>query len=140
MTPIHLTTGDDARLGGIDLTISLTPAQAKAISSDAALMADWVHSALIAMAMLRTGCETAGPAEWQHAITDVDQHLLPRVQGIRDALIRAHADTGGTVQALADAMAVARSTAQHRRQVVTRTSPSTWETWAKTDSPEPTSD
>ncbi|MEV7518918.1 hypothetical protein AB0O03_28725 [Streptomyces diastaticus] len=139
MDPITITTGPDTRLGGLDFTISLTPAQAQAISTDAAAMADWFHSALAAMATLRTDAAAMGPTDSSTAINDVDRRLLPRIQGIRDALIRTHAKNGGTVQSLADAMDIARSTAQHRRQaVLTRTLPSTWERWANEGGAHPT--
>ncbi|MFJ4343628.1 MULTISPECIES: hypothetical protein [unclassified Streptomyces] len=140
--PIDFAYGDDARMGGVDITISLSPAQAKAIGGEAGVMADWFHSALWAMALLRTGRNTAGhpyfagPHDWYTPINDLDHRLIPRLEGIRDAVVRAHARSGGTVQDLALAMDVPRSTAQHRREVLTRAMPSTWETWAEDGGPE----
>ncbi|MFB8384960.1 hypothetical protein [Streptomyces rubiginosohelvolus] len=142
MDPISYTHGDDARMNGLDITISLTPAQAKAIGGEAGTMADWFHSALWAMAMLRTGRNSAGepyfagPNDWYTPINDLDHRLIPRLEGIRDAVVRAHARSGGTVQDLALAMDVPRSTAQHRREVLTRATPSGWESWAEDGGPE----
>lgn len=142
MDPISFTYGDDARMKGVDITISLTPAQAKAIGGEAGTMADWFHSALWAMATLRTGRNAAGepyfagPNDWYTPINDLDNRLIPRLEGIRDAVVRAHARSGGTVQDLALAMDVVRSTAQHRREVLTRAMPSGWESWAEDGGPE----
>lgn len=142
MDPIHVTTGDGARLGGMDLTISLSPSQAKAIGSDAGPMADWFHSALWAMALLRSGRNTAGepyfagPDDWYTPINDLDNRLIRRLEGIRDAVVRAHARSGGTVQDLAHAMDVGRSTAQYRREALLAAMPSTWEQWAEDGGPE----
>ncbi|MFD0078993.1 hypothetical protein ACFVIY_42350, partial [Streptomyces sp. NPDC127166] len=96
-----------------------------------------------ALAILRTGivpaCQDdadARPARpatadtWSTAIHDVDRRLLPRIEGIRDAAMRAHSASGGSVGQLARAMDVARSTAQYRREVLQRATPSDWETWA----------
>ena len=142
MDPTHITTGDAARLGGMDLTISLSPSQAKAIGADAARMADWLHSALWAMALLRSGRSTAGepyfagPDDWYTPINDLDNRLIRRLEGIRDAVVRAHARSGGTVQDLAHAMDVGRSTAQYRREALLAAMPSIWEEWAEDGGPQ----
>lgn len=142
MDPISYTYGDDARMNGVDITISLTPAQAKALGDEAGSMANWLHSALWATALLRTGRNSAGepyfagPADWYTTINDLDLRLIPRLEGIRDAVVRAHARSGGTVQDLAYAMDVARSTAQHRREVLTQAYPSDWERWAEDGGPQ----
>ncbi|MFF7258616.1 hypothetical protein [Streptomyces microflavus] len=140
--PIGFTYGDDARLGGVDITISLSPSQAKAIGSEAGTMADWFHSALWALALLRSGRSTAGepyfagPNDWYTPINDLDNRLIRRLEGIRDAAIRSHARSGGTVQELAYAMDVPRSTAQYRREALLAAMPSTWEQWAEDGGPE----
>lgn len=145
MDPISFVPADESRLGGTDVVISLTAAESKALGMELGTLADWFHSALWAMAILRTGHVSgnphaphtdgrtdhpATPGDWYTVINDLDHRLLPRIEGIRDAAVRAHADCGGSVGDLALAMDVARSTAQYRREVLQRSTPSTWETWA----------
>jgi hypothetical protein len=140
--PIAFVPSGESRLGGGDIVISLTPAQSKALGMEVGTMADWFHSALWAMAMLRTGRNSAGdpyfagPADWYTPINDLDNRLIPRLEGIRDAVVRAHARSGGTVQHLALAMDVSRSTAQYRREALLAAMPSTWERWAEDGGPD----
>ncbi|MEU5221002.1 hypothetical protein AB0G79_33045 [Streptomyces sp. NPDC020807] len=142
MDPIAFVPPKESRLGGGDLVISLTPNQSKALGPEAGPLADWFHSALMALALLRTGRNSegepyfAGPADWYTVINDLDHRLIPRLEGIRDAAVRAHARTGGTVQDLAFAMDVARSTAQYRREALLKAMESVWETWAVDGGPE----
>lgn len=151
--PISVSHGDQARRGGMDITISLTPAEAKAVGDgEAERVAEWFHSALWALAILRSGHvpaepdaphadarkdHPATPGDWYTVINDLDHSLLPRVEGIRDAAVRAHAELGGSVGDLARAMDVRRSTAQYRREVLQRSASSIWETWAKSGGPQP---
>lgn len=132
--------GRDAEQGATDIVISLTAAQAKAVGPEAGTLADWFDTALWALAMLRNGdASEAGEttptvptvAHWRTAINDLDHHLLPRVEGIRDAVIRAHDACGASVGELALAMDVARSTAQYRRDVLRNSEQSVWERWAR---------
>lgn len=124
--------------GGLDITIHLTADQARAIGPEAAPLADWFHTAFIALAALRSGLGTGdehpaappAPDLWRTVINDLDVQLIPRLEGLRDAAIRAHAAEGGTYGQLANAMDVSRSTAQSRREVITRRKPSRWELWA----------
>lgn len=134
MDPIHTSSGERARLGGLDVTISFTPEEAEALGIEAGMLADWLHSALIALARLRRGEMTTERA-WD-AITAVQTRLLPRLEGVRDASIRAHADAGGTYGDLALAMDVSRSTAQYRRDVLSSSEPSMWEVWATSGGPQ----
>ncbi|MER7050395.1 hypothetical protein ABT391_36820 [Streptomyces jumonjinensis] len=140
--PIHFSSGPDARLGGLDITISLTHAQQKALGADSGNMADWLHTAFWAMAVLRTGRNSqgepyiAGPDDWFGAITALEHRLLPRLQGVRDAVVRAHADSGGSIGDLSLAMDVVRSTAQYRREALMKARPTGWETWAVDGGPE----
>jgi hypothetical protein len=139
--PVAFSYGPDSRMGGVDITISLTRTQADALGGEAGTMADWLHTALWALAMLRTGQDSQGrpyipgPNDWHTAINDVDRRLLPRLEGLRDALVRAHADGGGSVGDLALAMDVARSTAQYRRDAIRRQEPGLWEQWATSGGP-----
>lgn len=137
--PIAFVPSQESRLGGGDIVISLTPEQSQKLGMDVGMLADWFHSALWALATLRT----TGPAEqtvsansWHTMINDVDHRLLPRLEGIRDALIRAHAANGGSVGDLALAMDVARSTAQYRRDVLRNSSPGLFEQWAVSGGPQ----
>lgn len=86
------------------------------------------HSALTALSHLRHG--QGDSPDWARAVSALEVDLLPRLGGIRDASIRAHAAARGSVGQLATAMAVARSTAQSRREAVTKNAPSKWENWA----------
>ncbi|MEU8764972.1 hypothetical protein [Streptomyces sp. NPDC048659] len=118
-----------------DITISLTQDQAQALGPEAEAMATWLHSALTAMARLRTG--PAGtdldPADLTQPLTDLHTQLLPRLEGIRDSLIRTHATAGGTVQSLATTLNTPRSSAQYRRETLTKAQPTEWESWATGD-------
>ncbi|MFF7013226.1 hypothetical protein ACFY9Y_35030 [Streptomyces fimicarius] len=148
MTTPTYRTGADAALGGLDITISLTPAEAAALGSEADTLADWFDTALWALAMLRTGTNEHGhlpgqdvrevtPDSLYTVINDLDNRLLPRLQGIRDAAIRRHNELGGSLNNLALAMDVSKSTAQSRRNAVLdgRDRPSHWENWAVKDGP-----
>jgi len=147
MESLSYRTGDDAHYGGVDITISLTPQEADALGAQASDLADWFHSALWALAILRSGRlptipdalhadahkdQPAGPGDWYTIINDLDRRLLPRLQGVRDAAIRKHAEVGGTLPNLALAMDVPKSTAQSRRNAVLNGTdrPSPWELWA----------
>ncbi|MEV6810211.1 hypothetical protein [Streptomyces sp. NPDC051132] len=139
--------GNEATLGGVDITISLTAEQAKAIGGELGPLSDAMAGVLWALAVLRTdtvpadqdddaGARPDRPATtetWATAIHDVEQRLLPRLEGIRDAAMRAHAASGGSYGQLARALGVtARSTAQYRRQSLQDRMPSEWEIWALT--------
>ncbi|OEJ20801.1 hypothetical protein AR457_41755 (plasmid) [Streptomyces agglomeratus] len=131
--PIAYVPAHESRLGGGDIVISLTPEQSQKLGMDVGMLADWFHSALWAMATLRTvnpAERTVSANSWHTMINDVDHRLLPRLEGIRDALIRAHDSGGGSVGDLALAMDVPRSTAQYRRDVLRRSNKSTFENWA----------
>ncbi|MEV5774200.1 hypothetical protein AB0L49_23570 [Streptomyces antimycoticus] len=140
--PISFIPSDESRLGGGDIVISLTPTQSKALGPEAGVLADWFHTVLWAMALMRSGRNsngepyTPGPEDWWTAIAALDHRLLPRLEGVRDAVVRAHVDSGGSVSDLALAMDVPRSTAQYRRDVLRRTMASTWERWASGGGPE----
>jgi hypothetical protein len=140
--PITFRHGDDARMGGLDITVSLTPTQAKALGAEAGTLMDWMHTALWAMALLRSGRSAegrpyiAGPNDWHTAVNDLEHRLIPRLDGIRDAVVRAHANSGGSVGDLALAMDVSRSTAQYRRETLLGKAPSAFETWATDGGPE----
>lgn len=142
MHPIDYVSRSESRLGGGDIIISLTPAQSDALGSEAGSLADWLHSAMWAMGLLRSQrtsegeFDEGGAEDWFTIISDLDHRLLPRLEGVRDAAVRAHAEAGGSLAHLGAAMDVPRSTAQYRREVLTRSLPSTWETWAREGGPE----
>lgn len=138
--PISFVPAAESRLGGGDIVLSLTPEQARALGPDAGDLAAWFHTALSAMALLRTinpaaDRDVAGADTWYTAVNDVDRCLLPRLQGIRDAVIKAHNSSGGSLAQLGRAMDVSRSTAQDRLKALTGTGPrraqaAQWEHWA----------
>ncbi|MEU3078753.1 hypothetical protein [Streptomyces laurentii] len=149
MDSITYRTGDQARLGGVDVTLSLTPAQSAALGIDLDTLTDWFDTALWALTLLRTGANDrntdtdSAPTEATAAmlytvINDLDLRLLPRLQGLRDAAIRQHATLGGSLGQLAHAMDVTKSTAQSRRKAVLegRDRPSRWEQWATKNRPQ----
>ena len=87
------------------------------------------------LASIRTrGSYAADPADdpelLRGLIVDLERDLIPALEGIRDAAVRAHADLGGSHAQLADAMGVARSTAQSRLEALTERGPSAHEQWA----------
>jgi hypothetical protein len=132
---------DATNPGGQDIVISLTEQERKVLGHVGDLV-DWFDTALLALVMLRTGRNphhpTSGPLEpedWTIAISDLER-LIPRLEGIRDASVRAHSAVGGSLGQLATAMDAGKSTAQYRRNAVTRTAPGTFETWATSGGPE----
>lgn len=136
--------GPDAIRGGLDITISLTPAEAEALGMEASLLADWFDTALWALALLRNGYSDRGgqgatevtPDALYTVLNDLDNRLLPRLQGVRDATIRRHQELGGSLGNLALAMNVAKSTAQSRRNAVMDRAATPWERWATEGGPE----
>lgn len=132
--PIGFAVGTDARLGGLDLTISLTRAEAAALGGEAQMLVDWLHTALQGLAMLRTretaGGEAPDADDWARVVTATHHRLTPRIEGIRDGAVRAHAEAGGTYGQLAAAMDTPRATAQYLRDRKIGPSPAGWEDWA----------
>jgi hypothetical protein len=123
-TTMDLTTRPDGSIR-LDVPASYAPT----LGADGMLLLDWFSSALIALARLRDPQEMT-PNDWHNLINDVERRLTPRMQGIRDALIRAHAAAGGSYGDLALAMDTGKSTAQYRRDRLTDVAPSHWERWA----------
>jgi hypothetical protein len=135
--------GTDAHLGGVDITLSLTPAEAAALGSESGQLVDWLDTALSALVALRAGQivregqpAVPGPDYWYWPINDLAHRLLPRLEGILAAAIREHASTGGSYGHLANAMDVAKSTAQRRRDALLAADPDGWERWARTGGPQ----
>ena len=135
--------------GGVDITITLSSEQLHALGSDIATFADWTHTALIALAGLRdmnrpvaSDSATASARKgvpgvsWHAIISTLDRQMLPRLEGIRDAAIRAATSNGYSLADLTKSLDVPRSTAQYRRQVLTASEPSIWEAWATTGGPQ----
>lgn len=202
---------------GVDITITLTAEEAAALGSDIATFADWIHTALVALAGLRDLPLSAYPAGggarpdlavgdrvryvsagdpeftgrtgtvsgldqysvtvkwdwtegagapyfttprkglsvinedgqgeeaprdgvaglgWHTIINTIDRQLLPRLEGIRDAAIRASTANGYSHRDLALALDVVRATAQSRRAKIVGHPLSTWETWATSGGPQ----
>jgi len=126
--------------GSIELTITVTPTEAAVLGSDADTLTDYIDTALWALVMLRSGATGDGTAPSAADLAIVVQHmdtrLLPRIEGIRDAAIRAYAELPDASHGrLARAMDVARSTAQDRRAALVAREPSGWEEWAREGGP-----
>ncbi|MEU5445813.1 hypothetical protein [Streptomyces griseofuscus] len=131
---------------GVDIVISLTANEAAAVP-ELGPLADAFSGVLEGLAALRSGRVPADPDQgpgarperdadaetWAAVIRAVEQQLRPRLEGIRDAAMRAHAADSGSYGQLARALGVtARSTAQYRRDKLKEQMPSDWEIWALT--------
>lgn len=124
------------------ITIHISHEDAAAIGPESGRLTEWYLSALRTLAALRTGevdRETEaggiarGPATidtWYWTINDLDDRLMPRLDGIRNTAIRAHHAYGGSLANLATAMGTARSTAQSRRERLIEAPLSLDEEWA----------
>lgn len=112
----------------MEIVMRLTDNEQAALGVDAETLTRWYVTTVRALVMLRTGEHPV--AEWHQLLSDLDHGLMPHAAGIRDAVIRAHYDAGGSVGDLALAMGVSRSTAQSRRAVVLSHSPASGEVWA----------
>lgn len=120
---------------GTDITIHLSPDEDRALGGDSGLLVDWLTTAFAGMVRLRGGWPTdtdqRGQQElWYWVINDVHTHLLPNLEAVRDAAIRAHAAADGSHGDLGLALGVPRSTAQSRRNALLGTEPSHLERWA----------
>jgi hypothetical protein len=120
---------------GTDAVIIPLPPGPDYLGVDAALMSDYFRTVIDSLHNLRSGkWDVPGPktvADLYTAIAHLEHRLAPRLQGLRDALIRAHYSAGGSHDDLSIAMDVARSTAQSRGNKVRRAEPDTWEEWAR---------
>lgn len=136
--------GANARRGGLDLVVSLTPDQEAALGGDVVDLAEALDTVLVGIAALRTGADPEHPTggaslkdkpisaglDWDEWLLADTATLLTRLRGVQDAAIRAHADHGGSYGALARALGTARSTAQSRRDELARSEPEAAERWA----------
>jgi hypothetical protein len=129
--------------GGQEIRLRYTPEEVKALGHELPELLDRMDSALMGLAMMRTGQALRpedGPRpafadDWYWVLTDVAFTLLPRLEGIRDGAIREHRAAGGSLGQLAAAMDVAKSTAQYRRDALPEF-PNTWEEWARNGGPQ----
>ncbi|MFB7619278.1 hypothetical protein [Kitasatospora sp. NPDC056181] len=134
----------EAHGGGVDVTISLSRDEAAALGHFFDL-ADWFDTALWGLSLLRTGESYRGPlgaetgpataAQMATVVGHLDHRLIPRLEGIRNAAIRRHAELGGSVGHLALAMDAPRSTAQYRREALLAKVPGGFEDWAVNGGP-----
>lgn len=132
------------------ILIELDEEDRAALGHDAAVMTDWFATALLALVKLRgapLGRLTLTSGTWLTLIGDLEHRLLPRLQGIRDALVRLHAQPfavleepgvtrRGTLDELASAMDAPKSTAQSRRLAVLGRPTSGFEEWARVEGPQ----
>lgn len=119
--------GDEAHNRGVDITLSLTPDENRATGGSSGLYVDWLKTALLGLAALREG--TGNRDTWYWTVNDLETHLIPSLQGIRDAAIRQWANDGGSYGDLGLALNAKRSTAQYRRDQLTAKPPQAPETW-----------
>lgn len=140
---LHCHEGTTARRAGLDLTLSLTSDQAEALGADAAALAEMLDTVLVGIAALRmhedpevqVGASmkdrpVSNGRVWDEWLLQDASGLLVRLEGVRNAAVRAHAEHGGSYGQLGVAMGVARGTAQSRRDELGREEPSTAELWA----------
>lgn len=128
--------------GGQEIRLRFRPEEVAVLGHELTTLLDWFDTALMGLAMARSGQFTRGqqeprqatPDDWYWVINDVQTRLLPRLEGIRDAAIREHRASGGSVGQLANAMDTARSTAQYRRDALPEP-PGNWEDWARFGGP-----
>ncbi|GAA2653789.1 hypothetical protein ACXZ65_26790 [Streptomyces aculeolatus] len=124
--------GDD----GLEFTVRLTPEETRALTREARLLAEIVDSCLWALGMLRTGVNSrdAGapppiPGDYYAALRDLER-IAPRIEGTRNAVIRALAESGEGTDRLAHVLHTDEEAAVRRRAEVLGNPPSEWETWA----------
>ncbi|MEU1503055.1 hypothetical protein [Streptomyces sp. NPDC005732] len=131
MESVSYSYGKNARRGGMDLTISLTPDDVAALGIDGAgELTRWFDTALRALAMFRgDDSHRATSRRMADVVRDLDQGLLPRLQAVRDTAVHRHGQLGGSINDLAAAMNVAKSTAQSRRNALTKGAPHPWKQW-----------
>ena len=112
--------------GGVDVTLSLSEADAQALGEYAHDMASYLDTVLHTIARLRSGRYPRGPKLtesevdfWANALVDAFSYLLPCLQGFTDAVLRAAHAAGMSHTQIGLCMEVPRSTAQSRVQKVT---------------------
>jgi hypothetical protein len=123
----------------VDLIISLTAADAQVLAQDdgASDMVSCLENVLHIMAALRTGQVPRGPDLtegdldfWGGAVLDIYLYLLPRLQGIGDAVLRTAHAAGVSYTEIGLCSGVPRSTAQSRVQKLVGRPPTKFEAWA----------
>ncbi|WP_367139328.1 NUDIX hydrolase [Saccharothrix sp. HUAS TT1] len=142
---LNYRTGADSTRGGLDLVLSLTPDQAEALGTDAALIGEAVDTVLVGIAALRQGRDPHVPPGagtsfkdspvsagrfWSEWVLQDTSSLLARLEGVLDAATRAHQADGGSYGSLANCTGVTKTTAQYRRDTLARSEPSPAELWA----------
>lgn len=124
---------------GSQAVVITFPSNPDFLGIDGPVLADYFDTVLFCLDHLRSGKydqpgrETV--TQLYNGIMHLEQKLTPRLQGIRDALIRAHYAAGGSHEDLALAMDCPRQTAVSRGNKVRGSEPSTWESWARRDQP-----
>lgn len=133
----------DGRPASMDFVVTITGQQGELLGGPAerADVGEFGHLVVWALLLLRSlerhhaYCEPPDPdsdlAHLRGVLRALDGRLLPRLNGIRDAVIRHHQQRGGSITQLADAMGVARSTAQSRAEALMAADPSPNELWAR---------
>lgn len=127
---------------GTDAAVITFPPGVDHLGVDAPLLIDYFDTVIIALHTLRTGeYDIPGPETVRrlyNSIMHVDQKLLPRLNGLRNALIRAHYAAGGSHRDLSLAMDTSRETAISRGNKIRNSEPDDWERWARRELPDDT--
>ncbi|HET6855616.1 MAG TPA: hypothetical protein VFH94_00770 [Streptomyces sp.] len=105
---------------GLDITITLTPAEADALGQDVDLIAELLDSHLWAIGMLRSGVNSRDPGsppptagDWASALKGLER-LPQRLEGARGAALRA----------------LVAAEARSGRMAWALSAPGEWERWA----------
>lgn len=124
---------------GTDAAVITFPPGTDYLGVDAPLLIDYFDTVIIALHSLRAGeYDAPGPETVRrlyNSIMHVDQKLLPRLNGLRNALIRAHYAAGGSHRDLSLAMDTSRETAISRGNKIRNSEPDQWERWARRELP-----
>jgi hypothetical protein len=130
--------------GTVEYTVTLSRAQAAALGQDGMMMLRHLDTALVGLAALRSGvwgqdgASEHEPTAWDWASVISALAALGDVgQAVTAAAVREHAELGGTLEQLGEAMGRPTGTAQNRRQawIGTRAqpiAPAGPEIWART--------
>lgn len=122
----------DGSSGGLKITISLTSEEAGVIENDARVMSEILDSCFWAIGMLRAGvnsrdADNPSPVigDWYAALRDINR-LTSRVEGTREAAIRAFLVSGGNVHRLSRVLDITLEEAQEVSDKILLEQPSEW--------------
>lgn len=115
------------------ISIKLTPEETDSLGGEAELIAEIIDTYFWAVTMLRTGVNhrdlespppTAG--DWYVVLKEIDR-LPPRLNAVRDAVVRTFIDSGGSLERMAKALDVSHDDARQLLSRILGEGPSGWE-------------